>query len=338
MRVVFSGIQPSNTPHIGNYLGTLKKWVQLCSEPKTELFYSVVDLHALTVPQQSKDLKKNRNATLTALLAVGIDPKVANIYYQSQVPQHSQLMWILTNFVNMGRLNRMTQWKDKMNLRHTANVSDSNALQKLNLGLFSYPVLMAADILVYKTTHVPVGEDQLQHLELARWIASSFNSRYNQAVFPMAEPLLTPTKRIMSLRDPTKKMSKSDANPLSTILLTDDSTTISKKVMKAVTDANTSITYDPQARPGVSSLVEMLASLKEQSVDETVKAFESASGHKVLKEALIDALNEELTPIRERYSELKGSPVIDEISEESASKARAVASEVLCEVQEVIGL
>jgi tryptophanyl-tRNA synthetase len=257
-KVIFSGIQPTGIPHLGNYLGALRGWVKLQNEAdaSTRLIYSLVDLHAMTVRQDPAELRRQRQESFAMLMAIGLDPHRSILFHQSDVSAHAELMWILSCQASTGYLGRMTQWKDK-----TSNESEDSG--KLKLGLFSYPVLQAADILLYQTTHVPVGEDQAQHLEFARDLANSFNHHYGSKHLPVVlnppKTIISSSKRIRSLADPTLKMSKSHPNEKSRILLNDDEDVIRSKVKVAVTDSiETGITYDPENRPGISNLINLL--------------------------------------------------------------------------------
>ncbi|KAI9661668.1 MAG: Tryptophan--tRNA ligase, mitochondrial [Bathelium mastoideum] len=275
-QVIFSGIQPTGIPHLGNYLGALKQWVKLQNNaaPNTTLLYSVVDLHALTAHDSPVQLRQCRQEMLAALLAVGLDPQRSIIFYQSTVPAHTDLMWILSSAASMGYLSRMTQWKSKLDLPDNASPFDPTVKAKLKLGLFSYPVLQAADILVHRATHVPVGHDQSQHLEFARECANGFNHNYGR-VLVAPDTLLSPAKRVMSLTEPHLKMSKSHANPKSRILITDGCEEIEKKIKGALTDSVSGISYDLVERPGVSNLLDIMFHLqddnKQASLEELVK-------------------------------------------------------------------
>lgn len=382
-KVIFSGIQPTGVPHLGNYLGALSQWVALQEEataaesatsnvaggatttttPPTRLLFSVVDLHAITLPQDAARLRAWRREMLAALLAVGLDPSRSTIFHQSSVPAHAELMWVLSCTASMGYLSRMTQWKSKLSLPDDASAlpgdgedsqqgsggggSNKSAAASLKLGLFSYPVLQAADILVHRATHVPVGEDQRQHLEFARECAAGFNHTYGGGgVLVPPETIVSPARRVMSLTDPTKKMSKSDANAASRVLITDAPGDIRKKVMRAVTDSQSGfVSYDPVARPGVSNLLEILAILESgQGVrtPEEVAGDFAGSQHplKALKERTADAVVAELRDVRERYLELLGDgdgKGLDEIEARGAEKARASADATMKLVKEAVG-
>ncbi|KAG0131266.1 hypothetical protein HOY82DRAFT_519324 [Tuber indicum] len=342
---VFSGIQPTGIPHLGNYLGALRQWVgiQDNSPESAKLTFCIVDLHAITQPQEAEQLRKRKTELLATLLAVGLDPRRCTVFEQSRVPAHSELMWILSCVAPMGRLNRMTQWKSKLGVP-----SDQDALQEkattagLKLGLLSYPVLQAADILIHKATHVPVGEDQSQHLELTREIASSFNKAFKKDVLKLPITLLSPAKRVMSLKDPTQKMSKSAADPASRILLTDSPKEVHGKVRKAITDSVPGPpTYDVQNRPGLSNLIEILAHIqRRQDFDEVAKEVSNLS-LKAFKELVADAISEHLEPIRDEYEKIMAESnreVLRFVASEGERKARESAEETLAEVKEAVGL
>lgn len=376
-KVIFSGIQPTGVPHLGNYLGALSQWVALQEEattaassgsgdrPPTRLLFSVVDLHAITLPQEAAQLRRWRREMLAALLAVGLDPARSTIFHQSSVPQHAELMWVLSCTASMGYLSRMTQWKSKMSLPDDASALDDGhggggsgkSAAALKLGLFSYPVLQAADILVHRATHVPVGEDQRQHLEFARECAAGFNHTYGggdaggkktRSILIPPETIVSPARRVMSLTDPTKKMSKSDANAASRVLITDSETDIRKKIMRAVTDSQSGfVSYDPAARPGVSNLLEILAILEEgggerrRTPDEVARGFEGSQHPlKALKERTADAVVAELRDVRERYVELMGNNdgrALDDLEALGAEKARQSAEATMKLVKDAVG-
>ncbi|KAK2873939.1 hypothetical protein FQN49_001969 [Arthroderma sp. PD_2] len=357
--VIFSGIQPTGIPHLGNYLGALRAWVDLqhTSSADTKLIYSIVDLHALTIPKDAAQLRQWRKQALAVLLAVGIKPERATIFYQSAVPAHSELMWILSTNSSMGYLSRMTQWKSKLQLPEDSTLEESGARARLKLGLFSYPVLQAADVLVHRANYIPVGEDQKQHIEFAREVANGFNHLYGP-ILTVPEALISPAKRVMSLKDPRQKMSKSHSDPKSRILLTDTPQQIRDKIRIALTDSDSSITYDPEKRPGVSNLLEMLSHL------EGLQAGPSSSGRpaseialeytsssfKVLKADLSEKLVELLTPIRERYVQLmeeddklaSGSSdsesYLDTVARKGAEEASANADITMKRIKIAIGL
>jgi tryptophanyl-tRNA synthetase len=326
---IFSGMQPTRQLHLGNYLGALRNWVALQAE--YECIFCVVDLHALTLPQEPEVLRRNIREVAAAYIAAGIDPERNIIFNQSAVAAHSELSWILSCHTPLGWLNRMTQFKEK------AGKHRENAV----LGLFGYPVLMAADILVYKATHVPVGEDQKQHLELARDIAGAFNRAYSVEFFPLPEPqILGEATRVMSLRDGTKKMSKSDASDYSRINMTDDADTIAQKVRKAKTDP------DPlpesveglAPRPEADNLVTIYAALAGTSRQQTLDQF-GGQQFSAFKAALVDLSVAKLAPITQEMSRLLADPAeIDRILRRGADKADEIATRTVEEVKDIIGL
>lgn len=323
---ILSGVQPTGNLHLGNYLGAIRNWVAIAEE--YECLFMLADLHAITVPQDPQKLTKATRETAAAYIACGIDPEKQVIFPQSAVSAHSELAWLLSCQTPLGWLNRMTQFKEK------AGKHKDNAV----LGLYSYPVLMAADILAYKATHVPVGEDQKQHLELARDIAGAFNRQYNKDVFPLPEPLiLGEAARVMSLRDGKKKMSKSDESDYSRIHLTDDADTIAQKIRKAKSDMVEGMSYDEEARPEASNLLTIYAALKGVSVKEAVA--ECANDNfSAFKKKLEEVAVAHLTPIRSRMVELlKDTTELDRLLAKGAEKARAVAAPVMKEVKDTIG-
>ncbi|KAH7051285.1 tryptophanyl-tRNA synthetase [Macrophomina phaseolina] len=334
--VIFSGIQPTGIPHLGNYLGALQQWAKLQDEaaPSTTLIYCVVDLHAITKRQEPEQLRQWRKEMLASLLAVGLDAKRSIIFNQSAVAAHSELMWILSCQASMGYLSRMTQWKSK-----------SSTEKEPKLGLFSYPVLQAADILVHRATHVPVGEDQAQHLEFARECASTFNHVVagGKPVLVPPSTLLSPARRVMSLTNPARKMSKSDENPKSRILITDGKEAIWKKLKGAVTDSIQGVSYDPELRPGVSNLLELIYHTRAgqdagpESVEDVARDCAGLS-MRALKERAADSVDEKLAPIRERYEELMADTnTVEDVAEEGAIKATESAERTMRVVKEAIG-
>ncbi|OAX85579.1 tryptophan-tRNA ligase [Emergomyces africanus] len=343
-RIIFSGIQPTGVPHLGNYLGALRQWVLLQNEavPSTKLIFSIVDLHALTVPQDPTILRQWRKQLLAALIAAGIDPNRSTVFFQSAVPAHSELMWILSTISSMGYLSRMTQWKSKLQLPEESTLENSDAKSRLKLGLFSYPVLQAADVLVHRATDVPVGEDQKQHLEFTREVANGFNHIYGP-VLTMPVALISPAKRVMSLKQPTVKMSKSHADPRSRILLTDSAEEIHQKIKLALTDSEAGISYDPSRRPGVSNLIEILSHVHGR--DGSRYCAELGREHQSLsmrafKEHVAEAVTAHLKGIREKYLELTDdtSGYIDTIAEDGAEVARKNADITLRSVRDALGL
>ena len=323
-KVLFSGMQATGNLTLGNYLGALKNWVTLCDE--YECFYSVVDMHSITVRQDPATLRKRARALLTLYIAAGLDPEKNCIYYQSHVSGHAELAWILNCFTYMGELNRMTQFKDK-SAKHADNI---------NAGLYTYPVLMAADILLYQADVVPVGKDQLQHLEITRDIAQRFNAVYGD-VFTIPEPYIGSVgAKIMSLQNPAKKMSKSDENPNASIYLTDDKDTVIRKCKRAVTDSEAVIAYR-QEQPGIRNLIDIYCACTGRTPEETVKEF-AGRGYGEFKLAVGEAVADVLQPLQTRFEELsKDKAYIDGIIKRNAEKAGYCAAKTLRKVQKKIG-
>lgn len=323
-------MQPTSHLHLGNYLGALKNWVRLQDEPDSECLYGVVDLHAVTVPYERDDLAQATREIAAAYIAGGIDPAKSAIFVQSQVAPHSELMWLLATMAQMGKLERMTQFKDKAG-KHK---------ERAGLGLFAYPVLMAADILLYKATHVPVGEDQKQHLELCRELASTFNTRYGVEFLVQPEPYITgAATRVMSLRDGTQKMSKSAESDMSRINLTDDADTIAKKFRKAKTDPEPVPAHEKEAegRPEAQNLLTIYAALAEQELDAVMNEF-GGKQFSELKQALVDISVEKLAPITARMQELLADPTeIDNILKDGNERASVIADQTLVEAREIMG-
>lgn len=324
--VIFSGIQPSGRITLGNYIGAIRNFTLL--EKDYDCLFCVVDLHALTVRQTPADLRR-QTLELTALyIACGLDPKRNIIYCQSHVPAHAELAWILNCFTYMGELGRMTQFKDK-SAQHKDNI---------NAGLFTYPALMAADILLYQTSVVPVGGDQKQHLEITRDIALRFNGLYGD-VFTIPEPYIPKeTARIMSLSDPEKKMSKSDEDENSLITLLDDKDSIRRKFKRAVTDSQAKISYDPLAKPGVSNLLGILSACSGQNIPALVEEM-SGAGYGQLKERTAEAVIESLLPIQQSYTKLIADKAyLADILKENAQRAGVLAERTLRKVYKKLGL
>ncbi len=323
-KVLFSGMQSTGSLTLGNYLGALKNWVKLSDE--YECFYSVVDMHSITVRQDPATLRKRARALLTLYIAAGLDPEKNCIYYQSHVSAHAELAWILNCFTYMGELNRMTQFKDKA-AKHADNI---------NAGLFTYPVLMAADILLYQADVVPVGIDQMQHLELTRDIAQRFNGIYGD-VFTVPEAYIGKTgAKIMSLQDPSKKMSKSDENPNASIYLMDDPDTIRRKCKRAVTDSLGEIRYSEE-QPGLRNLIDIYCACLNKTPEETVREF-TGCGYGQFKEAVGEAVVSVLEPLQARVRELeKDKSYIDSVIKNNAEKAGYYAAKTLRKVQKKVG-
>ncbi|KAL8304209.1 hypothetical protein RB597_004526 [Gaeumannomyces tritici] len=351
--VVLSGIQPTGVPHLGNYLGALRQWRRLQdgAPAGAALLYSVVDLHAITAaaaapqgPPGAALLRQWRRGAVAALLAVGLDPARCVVFFQSAVPAHAELMWILSCTASVGSLSRMTQWKSKLSMDESKSFMDDKVKKKLKLGLFSYPVLQAADVLVHRATHVPVGEDQKQHLEFARECATNFNAAYGQLLVP-PETIISPSARVMSLRDPQQKMSKSSPNANSRILLTDTADEIRRKIAAAVTDPlEGGVRYDREARPGVANLLSLLSAFDPEGRTAAQLAEPGAFGGRPrgeLKGAVADAVVRGLDGIRDRYLELlsrDGGRYLDEVALQGAIKARESAERTMREVREAMGL
>lgn len=327
---VLSGVRPTGHIHLGNYLGAIRNWVSMAKNTKEQLF-CIVDQHALTTVDDSKNLAENTRTIAAAYIACGIDPNKSAIFAQSHVPAHTELSWYLNCFAPLGWLNRMTQFKDKAGKNK----------EKANLGLYAYPVLMAADILIYKATHVPVGDDQKQHVELARDLAGVFNNHANREVFPLPEPIIPKeTARIMSLRDGLSKMSKSDLSDYSRIHLLDNPDTIALKIRKAKTDS------DPLPgtveglvnRPEACNLLGIYAALSNKTIESACLEFEGKTFSSI-KQTLADVLISYLSPIREKMQHLlQNQSELDKILYKGAEIANTLAERNLKETREVLGL
>lgn len=324
---VFSGVQPSGSLTIGNYLGAIRNFTKLQYE--ADCFFCVVDLHSLTVPQDPVILRKNIKNTARLFVAAGIDPKVSTIFVQSQVSAHAELSWLLECQSYIGELRRMTQFKTK-----------SGKQEVVTTGLLTYPVLMAADILLYNTDLVPVGEDQKQHLEITRDLAIRVNNRFQEEIFKVPEPYIPPRQgggRIMSLTEPAEKMSKSAANPKSYIALLDPPEVITKKIMSAVTDSDAAIRYDEEQKPAVSNLM-VIYSLCSGETLETITQNYAGCGYGKFKKDLAELVVETLRPLQEKVRELSAPGVIEGILKEGTTKAHAAAAPQLRRFQERLGL
>ncbi|CCC69522.1 hypothetical protein NCAS_0C05320 [Naumovozyma castellii] len=330
---IFSLIQPTGKFHLGNYLGATRIWKQISQskQPTQTAIFGVADLHAITVPKPDPmEFLQCRREALASILSLGIDPQNAIMMYQSEVPQHTQLHWVLSTFTSMGVLNRMTQWKAKAKSNHMS----------VKLGLFSYPVLQAADILLYKATHVPVGDDQCQPLELCRSIAQQFNQFYgDENFFPIPRTILAPTKKILSLGDPLKKMSKSDPNKDSNIYVNDAADVIVKKIRKAVTDSVTGpITFDPVNRPGVSNLLNMVSGITQREMSAVEQEVSHLSHLGEFKNYVAEIVVEELRGPRERYEQLMNEPeYLKQVGDQGAERARAIAEVNMRQVYRMMG-
>jgi tryptophanyl-tRNA synthetase len=323
---IFSGVQPSGNLHLGNYLGAIRNWVRMQGE--YEAIYCIVDLHAITLPQDPRLLARSTCEVAAAYLAAGIDPDTTIIFVQSHVPAHAQLAWVFNCVTPLGWLNRMTQFKDK---------AGRNREQAL-AGLYVYPVLQAADILVYRATHVPVGEDQKQHIELSRDIAGAFNRKYETDFLPLPEPMIMgEATRIMSLRDGQRKMSKSDPSDYSRINLTDDADTIALKFQKAKSDSQMGLSYDPEGRPEASNLLNIYAALAELPRAEIEARF-AHSSFSAFKSELADLAVAKLAPVTAEMRRLMAArDHIDHILRKGAERAEAIAADNLAKIYDLVG-
>ena len=323
--VILSGIQPSGDLHIGHYVGAMRNWIALQDE--YDCLFMMVDLHAITVRQDPADLRRRCYDMVALYAACGLDPEKNTIFIQSHVPAHAQLAWILNCYASVGELNRMTQFKEKAKGKQ----------EQATAGLFDYPVLMAADILLYEADLVPVGEDQKQHLELTRNVAQRFNNLHGD-IFTVPEPYIPKVgARVMSLQDPTTKMSKSDPNANSYIALLDEPAHVRKKLMRAVTDSGTDIRYDEKMKPGVSNLMTLYSATTGQSPDAIEKEF-SGKGYGDFKAAVADAMVAFLEPVQERYRELReDSNALTAILRSGAERARERARPLLQRVHDALG-
>lgn len=336
---------------LGNYLGALKAWVDLqnTAKPDDELFFFIVGLHALTVPQDPQRLFQDRRNMMAALVAMGVDTERCTLFHQDEVPEHAELMWILSCITSFGRLERMTTWKSKLQTLHD---SEQVSTAQLLTGLFTYPVLQAADILLYHATHVPVGEDQTQHLELTRDLAQQFNNAVKKPYFYQPNCLLTPSKRILSLRNPDQKMSKSAPDANSRILVTDSPAEVQAKVKKAVTDSERSVTFEPERRPGMSNLVSILAALGGGTLSPQLSSPDAAPGEVArvldvatggsgaqLKSILAESIIEALRPFQAEYARLVQEPEhLAQLEARGRDKARERASATMRDVRRLLGL
>jgi tryptophanyl-tRNA synthetase len=324
---VLSGIQPTaGSFHLGNYLGAVRQWVAL--QETHDAFYMVVDLHAITVPQDPADLRANTRLAAAQLLAAGLDPARCTLFVQSHVPEHAQLAWIMNCLTGFGEASRMTQFKDK---------SARQGADRASVGLFTYPVLQVADILLYQAQEVPVGEDQRQHIELTRDLAERFNGRFGDTFTLPKAYILKETAKIYDLQDPSVKMSKSASTPKGLINLLDEPRATAKKVKSAVTDTDTVIRYDVAAKPGVSNLLTIHSTLTGASIAELEQRYEG-KGYGALKTDLAEIMTDFVTPFRERTHQYLDDPeTLDSILAEGAEKARAVAAETLAQAYDRVG-
>ncbi|WP_435836457.1 tryptophan--tRNA ligase [Streptomyces anulatus] len=325
---MLSGIQPTaGSFHLGNYLGAVRQWVAL--QESHDAFYMVVDLHAITIPQDPAELRANTRLAVAQLLAAGLDPERCTLFVQSHVPEHAQLGWVMNCLTGFGEASRMTQFKDK---------SAKQGADRATVGLFTYPVLQVADILLYQANQVPVGEDQRQHIELTRDLAERFNGRYGQTFTVPAPYILKETAKIFDLQDPAVKMSKSASTPKGLINLLDDPKVTAKKVKSAVTDTDTVIRFDAEKKPGVSNLLSILSTLSGSPVEDLERSYEG-KGYGALKTDLAEAMMEFVTPFRARTQQyLDDLETLDAILAKGAEKARAVAAETLAQTYDRMGL
>ncbi len=322
-KIVFSGIQPSGNLHIGNYIGAIRQWVK--SQENGLNIFCVVDLHAITVPQEPLKLREKTIELTSILMASGIDPSKSILFIQSHNPDHANLGWVMNCLASMGQMNRMNQFKEK-----------SEGKEFVSVGLFDYPALMAADILLYDTTEVPVGEDQKQHVELTRDLAERFNAKFGET-FVLPKPVIPKTGgRIMSLIDPTKKMSKSDNNPNATVYLLDKPEEARQKIMSATTDSEKQIKYDWENKPGITNLIEIYNQLSQKSVEEIEKEFEGKS-YKEFKERVAQVVADFLTDFQEKYNKFNDTSEIMQILKRGSEKAYKVSHPKLKDVYKRMG-
>ncbi len=357
MSRVLSGVQPTGNLHLGNYLGAIKNWVDI--QYQHESLFCIVDLHAITVPQNPVALREATLSTAAAYIACGINPEKSIIFHQSAVAAHAELAWLLGTITPLGWLMRMTQFKQKAKIKFSDGVNQEETQKILdqinkvivnatflpedsNLGLFSYPVLMAADILIYHATHVPVGDDQKQHLELARDIAGAFNRQYKKQTpkpyFRLPEPMIIGNAtRVMSLRDGTSKMSKSDESDYSRINLSDDADTIMQKIKKAKTDTEAEIYYDQEKRPEISNLINIFCAVTGENREKIIASY-AKGGMANFKSELSDAIISHLAPITKKLTQLqKDQTYLQEILQQGASRARHIANENIATIKRIMG-
>ncbi|MGV9994123.1 tryptophan--tRNA ligase [Streptomyces sp. NPDC003374] len=324
---VLSGIQPTaGSFHLGNYLGAVRQWVAL--QETHDAFYMVVDLHAITVPQDPAELRANTRLAAAQLLAAGLDPERCTLFVQSHVPEHAQLAWVMNCLTGFGEASRMTQFKDK---------SAKQGADRASVGLFTYPILQVADILLYQANEVPVGEDQRQHIELTRDLAERFNGRFGDTFTVPSAYILRETAKIYDLQDPTIKMSKSASTPKGLINLLDEPKATAKKVRSAVTDTDTVVRFDPEAKPGVSNLLTIYSTLTGTGIGELEEKY-AGKGYGALKTDLAEVMVEFVTPFRERTQAYLDDPeTLDSVLAKGAEKARAVAAETLSQAYARVG-
>lgn len=327
-KIAFSGVKPSGVFHLGNYLGAVKNWLKIQEEHNA--IFAIMNLHAITVPQDPVELNKRTYELLATFLACGLTPEKSLLFKQSDVCEHAELGWLLNCITPMGWAERMTQYKDK-----SSKLSPNNIM----VGLFDYPILMAADILLYNSDLVPVGEDQKQHVELTRDIAGAFNRRFNVEYFKEPMPLMQgKALRVMSLQDGTKKMSKSDESGLGCVYISDDVDTIVKKIKKAKTDSLMTVNYDPENRPEIANLLNIFSEISGETIENLIKIFDGKGfGH--FKSELAEALVEKISPITKKINELKNNiDYLDNIFENGKTKAKEIASKRLQEIKNIMGL
>ena len=324
-----SGIQPSGTITLGNYLGAIRNFVKLQNEGKyDDILVFIADLHAITVNQDKQELRKNIRSLAALYLACGLDPQKTHIFIQSEVPAHAELAWVLECNTYIGELQRMTQFKDKSQKQQTAGVST---------GLLTYPVLMASDILLYDADVVPIGQDQKQHLELTRDLAIRFNSKYGDTFTVPEGYMSTTSAKIMSLTEPTKKMSKSDENPKSYVSMLDDINVAKKKIKSAVTDLDTEVRFDKEQKPGVSNLITIASAISGLSIDEVVEKFKGQN-YATFKEYVANLVGELLEGIQKKYNEILNSKELDQILDDGRDYANYLASKKVSKVKNKVGL
>ncbi|MFA5184975.1 MAG: tryptophan--tRNA ligase [Patescibacteria group bacterium] len=324
--LLFSGVKPTSTPHLGNYIGALKQWAEI--QHRYRCLFCVVDLHAITVPQDPKEMLERTLEIAAIYLAIGLDPKRCTLFVQSEVHEHTELGWILGTLVKMSELERMTQYKDKAKAKG----------ENVGAGLFNYPSLMAADILLYDTTVVPVGEDQMQHVELTRMLARRFNSTFGETFVEPQALVQKVGARIMSLQDPTKKMSKSDESAAGTIMLTDSPDTIRKKISRAVTDSGSDISYDAIERPAISNLLTIYHHATGKQIKE-IEAEYAGKGYADFKKGLAEAVVEMLSPIQKKLDEFKSDPgELSRILDAGRDAAQEMAAKKMEDVKKKVGL
>ena len=325
---LFSGMQPSSDSlHLGNYIGALSQWTQM--QEDYDAIFCVVNLHAITVPQDPADLVLRTRRTATQYIAAGIDPEKSTLFVQSQVSAHAELAWVLNTITGFGEASRMTQFKDK---------SQKKGADASSVGLFTYPILMAADILLYQAASVPVGEDQRQHVELTRDLATRFNSRFGETFVVPEAHIVKETAKIYDLQNPTAKMSKSAETEAGLIKVLDPANVTTKKIMRAVTDDDNEIRFDRQAKPGVSNLLTIFSVLSGRTIDSIVDEF-SGLGYGHLKKAVAEVVEASLTPVRERTEELMADPAeLDRLLARGADRANELASATLAKVYDAVGL